>query len=385
MRPMRVLALEPYFGGSHRAFLEGWTSSSRHRWTLETLPPYKWKWRMRHGAVTLASRVAEGVGQGANWDVVWASDMLALAEFRGLVPPAVGALPTVLYMHENQLTYPSRSGEGRRDLHYAFSNLVSAFAADQVWFNSAFHRDELLTAADAWLRRMPDFAPLEALAAVRGKSRVLPQGIDGGHRRRPARQDGPLRIVWAARWEHDKNPEDFFAALGLLEERGVDFLLAILGESFRQVPEIFAEAEQRFAARTAQWGFVESRQDYLDWLAWGDVVVSTAKHEFFGISVVEAIAAGCVPFVPRRLAYPEILQPMEPGLRDACFYDGGVEGLVAGLEGMAERLRSGDGLEALGHAARDATRRFHWTHLRPQLDAALDELTKGRGSGGLLS
>ena len=46
---------------------------------------------------------------------------------------------------------------------------------------------------------------------------------------------------------------------------------------------------------------------YLKILSEADIIVSTAIHEFFGISVVEAIAAGAYPLLPKRLAYPEVL------------------------------------------------------------------------------
>ncbi len=36
------------------------------------------------------------------------------------------------------------------------------------------------------------------------------------------------------------------------------------------------------------------------------IVVSTAWHEFFGISVIEAVRAGCRALLPRRLSYPEL-------------------------------------------------------------------------------
>jgi hypothetical protein len=35
-------------------------------------------------------------------------------------------------------------------------------------------------------------------------------------------------------------------------------------------------------------------------------VVSTALHEFQGLSVLEASQAGCLPLVPDRLCYPEM-------------------------------------------------------------------------------
>ena len=90
---MRVLALEPYHGGSHEAFLDGWSARSRHEWTVIGLPPYKWKWRMRHAAVTLADQVRELVQSGNQWDLLFCSDMLNLAEFIGLAPPAVQQRP----------------------------------------------------------------------------------------------------------------------------------------------------------------------------------------------------------------------------------------------------------------------------------------------------
>ncbi len=363
---MRVLALEPYYGGSHRAFLDAWIAGSRHRWTLLTLPPFKWKWRMRHGAVTLAGEVAERQAAGERWDVVFASDMLNLAEFRGLAGAAVHALPAVVYFHENQLTYPVRV-EKERDLHFALTNLSTALAASEVWFNSAFHRDAFLEAIPGMLERMPDHQPFEAVDRIRAKSCVRPQGIEPMPAR-GRREGGPLRILWAARWEFDKGPEILFEALERLRASGARFRLSVLGERFRRVPSVFAAARESLAEHVDRWGYLPRREDYLAALAEADVVVSTARHEFFGVGVAEAVAAGCYPLLPRRLAYPEILAGMEGGAGE-FFYDGSPGQLaarLAALAGRPEDLWRGD--PARG---RRAVARFEWPRLRPRLDAAL--------------
>lgn len=230
---MRILAMEGYYGGSHRAFLDGWIRHSQHHWDVLTLPPNKWKWRMRHGAFTLAGQVNRQVAAGQSWDVLFCTDMLNLAEFRGLVAESIRRLPMVVYFHENQLTYPVRV-EDERDYQYAITNFTTALAADAVWFNSAFHRDEFLDALAKLFNRMPDYKPNERLEALGGKISIQPLGIES-FAERPHRRPGPPRILWAARWEHDKNPEDFFAAVERLVNSGLEFRMSVIGEQFRDV------------------------------------------------------------------------------------------------------------------------------------------------------
>ncbi len=372
---MRILALEPYYGGSHRAFLDPWIEGSRHRWTLLTLPPYKWKWRMRHGAVTLVEETERLSAAGECWDLLFCSDMLNLAEFRGLASAAVHRLPAVAYFHENQLTYPTRF-EKERDLHFGLTNLTTGLAADEVWFNSAFHRDEFLGAIPKLLKRMPDYRPTGAAGRIRERSRIRPQGITEMPRRDGPRRDGPLKILWAARWEFDKDPRTFFEALELARSAGVEFRLDVLGERFKRVPEIFARARESFAERIDRWGYQPRRADYLAALSEADVVVSTARHEFFGISVAEAVAAGCFPVVPRRLAYPEILADLGDDAEEH-FYDGSAPALAARIGELAARrddLWRGDPERGMRAVAG-----FTWPRLLPRLDSALEAVTAWLG------
>lgn len=326
---LNVLALNAFHGGSHRAFLQGWQGHSQHEWATLSLPASHWKWRMRHAAVTFAEQTAELVRRGEQFDAIFCTDMLNLAEFRGLCVSEIRALPTVVYFHENQLTYPVQTPD-ERDLHFAFTNLTTALAADAVWWNSAFHRDEFLTALETTLRRLPDFAPRSAPDVIAAKSSVQSPGI-ASFQPRANREPGALRIVWVSRWEHDKQPEVFFEALRLLQLAGVRFEVAVLGEGYRTQPACFETARDEFSDEITEWGFQESVERYRDILSVADVVVSTAAHEFFGIAVTEAVAAGCVPCVPRALAYPEVL-----GACAGYFHQGLAASVAARLEQWAK-------------------------------------------------
>ena len=370
-KPLNILALEPYHDGSHKAFLEGWVEQSLHHWTLMTLPGYKWKWRMRHAPITFARALqAASPGPGGH-DLIFCSDMLNLPEFLGLAPKAVAALPSVAYFHENQLTYPTRFAK-ERDYHYTMTNLTTAMCADQVWFNSKFHRDSFLSAAALFLGRMPDYAPIDTLAEIRSKSSIHYPGID----RIPSRTDrrpGPCRILWAARWEHDKNPDDFFSAMRHLRERGLDFRISVIGQSFQHSPECFQVAKTEFAEIIDHWGFQATKDAYWTCLQEADIVVSTALHEFFGIGMIEAMCAGAFPMLPKRLSYPEILSLDQNPSHQCFFYDGTVSSLAKRLTQLIEKSRS-DSLWQDAPSTESLMQTYLWENTALTMDHAMTSL-----------
>jgi len=368
---MNILALEPYYGGSHKAFIDGLSKASRHTWTLLRLPAHKWKWRMRHSAITFASQAAELMEKRQSWDLLFCSDMLNLAEFAALAPAEMTCVPKVIYFHENQLTYPVRV-EDERDYQFAMTNLTGALAADAVWFNSQYHLDSFLDALAKFLKSMPDHQPLEAIEKIRAKSSVYPPGI-ADFPARKAREPGPLRILWAARWEHDKNPESFFEALEILKDRNVSFRLSVIGQSFRDRPAVFEQAHCSFQNLIDYWGYQQSRDDYECALCEADVVVSTANHEFFGISVVEAIAAGAYPLVPNRLSYPEILGLRRIEGAGQFFYDGTAQDLADKLSWLAARVEK-DALWPASISPATLTDHLRWQNLARRYDKALEQI-----------
>ena len=312
---LNILAIEPYMTGSHRSFLEGLRDHSRHDIEIWGMPGRKWKWRMRASAISFARQLDEAETAP---DVLFVSDYLDVAAFKALLPQQFREVPLVTYFHENQLTYPVQD-ESERDYQFVFTNITSCLASDAVWFNSRYHMEAFIQALPAFFRRMPDHVPEDVPQQIREKSSVLHLGIAASQSKRNTDSTpGAARIIaWNHRWEYDKYPELFFETLFRLDEENVDFRLIVLGESFRYSPPVFEEAEKRLGHRIEHFGFAESREDYWKLLQASDIIVSTSNHEFFGLSVVEGIAAGCYPLLPMRLSYPEIL-PLS--LHADCFF-----------------------------------------------------------------
>ena len=338
---LRVLSLQSYYGGSHKQFQQGWEKYSKHRWSILALPPRHWKWRMRHAAIYFAEEVQRRLGEGEQWDVVVCTDMLNLAEFRGLMRRQISGIPIVMFFHENQFAYPVREGY-QRDEHLAFTNFTSALAADRIWFNSKYNFDSMVAGLTRRLKRWPDFQPRKAIESLADKLTIEPLGIEQPAidlspyqqaREQRAASGDPVHIVWAARWEHDKNADDLLVALKCLRERGVLFRLSLLGQSFQYSPDVFQEIKTEFQAEILRIGFQESRADYWQALAEADLFVSTAKHEFFGLAAAEGIAAGLLPLFPDRLAYPELLEhAMTREEAKNYLYDNNAEALADSIE-----------------------------------------------------
>jgi glycosyltransferase involved in cell wall biosynthesis len=300
---LRILVLEPYYGGSHDAFLKG---LKKLPFTFEfmTLPARKWKWRMRLAAPYYAEELHR---LGKSYDRILCSTFVDVAAFRGLAPAWVRNVPLLTYFHENQFAYPTQV-DNERDIHFALTNMTTAFASDSLAFNSVYNLTSFLDGINKSLRLSHDLKLHNPCETIRRKSRVLSPGIDFSvvdEQTAPGRDRFPV-ILWNHRWEHDKGPEIFFQSLFELDSEGLDFRVIVLGESYRRRPHIFKEARERLRHRLLHFGYVRSNREYARWLMHGDIVVSTARHEFFGISVLEAVRAGCRPLVPGRLSYPEI-------------------------------------------------------------------------------
>ncbi|MEJ2058520.1 MAG: DUF3524 domain-containing protein, partial [Desulfofustis sp.] len=245
------------------------------------------------------------------FDVVLFSTFIDVAVFRALAPSVPGwngRCRYLSYFHENQFCYPSYLDQPPNHQFTAI-NFTTALASDQIAFNSEFNRRSFFSGSNTYLVKAADMEMADCLKDLEKKSCVLYPGIDFSGIDQAPRKNKTERsklIVWNHRWEHDKNPEEFFETLYQLSDAGIEFRLCVLGENFRNRPACFDEAQDRLNERIVHWGYIHDRKRYYRRLVEGDIVVSTAMHEFFGMSVIEAVRAGCRPVLPRRLSYPEL-------------------------------------------------------------------------------
>ena len=373
-----VLFIEPYDGGSHRAFRRGLVKRSGHAFESLVLPGRFWKWRMRGAAAWFADIANSGLEKVP--DLIFLTGFINVADLRGLLDPPLDRTPILLYMHENQLTYPL-SPEEEFDFHFGFTNIISTLAADRIVFNSAWHRDLYLDALPSYLNRMPEAVPRDVSERLRSRTSVLGVGLD----RQPLPADhfpqyrggtcapeaGPHwprgerhLVVWNHRWEFDKRPDIFAAALNRLLDAGLDFEVALLGEE-RGQEQVFADLRERLGDRCAAFGHLPSRADYDALLERADIVVSCAEQEYFGISVAEAVHAGCYPVLPRRQVYPSLYGTRCKGRH---FFESEDE-----LVGLLGDLVSGDSCGHVCSLDRDVDV-FTWERLAPEFDRVINEV-----------
>lgn len=302
---MKILFLEPFFGGSHQDFATGFSLHSRHEVTLLTMPPVAWRWRMRAASLHFLQKIKNL----SNYDLVFATDMMDVAQFKALA--GSDCPPLVLYFHENQMSYPlsARARQRKSDMDAGLININSALAANQIWFNSNFHLTTFLKEVQQLIKQMPAPRPKKMVDQIQKKARVVYPGCQfpSTSNALASATQTPSLIIWNHRWEYDKQPELFFKVLVRLKKRGIPFTLAVLGEKYDLYPAVFDQARELFDKEIQVFGYEHSRNAYEKWLGKGQVVVSTAIQENFGISVVEAVRFGCFPLLPYRLSYPELM------------------------------------------------------------------------------
>lgn len=290
-----IWLLSAYRSDSH-AFWSDWLLDSfeEFQWYRLELPGRHFRWRIRGNPLSWLRRLPEGIP-----DLIVATSMVDLSTLKGL-HPRLANVPCIYYFHENQFAYPV--GKNQIDsVEPKMVQLYGALAAEKLLFNSSYNMDSFLIGVDRLLKKLPDEIPDGIVDELRRKCDVLPvviKSVEGN------KLKNKKLILWNHRWEYDKAPQVFTDALLQLNKINSNFELALLGRRPKIKPDALKEIESQLGDKIIVNGKV-SKNDYDDYLAQASIVVSTAIHEFQGLSMLEAVSAGAVPLVPDDLCYRE--------------------------------------------------------------------------------
>ena len=293
----KILLLSAYRSDSHASWVKWLTHNLAADWRVLELPGRYYRWRIRGNPLSWLYELPEVL---SDWqpERILATSMVDIATIKGLFPQ-LAAVPVTYYFHENQFAYPQ--GEGQHNsVDPLMVQLYGALAADECLFNSDFNRRTFLDGVDALLKKLPDCKPAALAQRLSGKCRILPVPVNAVAKGEKI----PGLIVWNHRWEYDKNPQLFLQIVNALAEQNAEFSLALLGPRAEKTPPVLMQIREQFAGNIVADGMV-SRTEYEHWLGAASCVVSTAIHEFQGLSVQEAVSAGAVPVVPDDLCYRE--------------------------------------------------------------------------------
>jgi hypothetical protein len=309
-RQLDILALEPFFGGIRRSMLETLVRTSRHRWTLLTLPPRRMERRLAAAAYWFSEQIARtGVGP---IDLLFTCDALNLADLYRLCPTVVDH-PSVVYFHCNRLPDPAHFDP---DSVLDLTQLTSATAASQIWFNSQYHARSFIQAVEGLVAGHEELQSRSPVQDLRAKLvQVSP----------------PVDLGWAhelaARLALDRDPNALFVET---HDADLDLLNAALLQLHRQkhpikllvsgpVDRLTDCFPRTVIAETDVPGQVRA-------ILSAGAFVSCKINAPFDENAVRAMALGCRPVLPHTGVYPELVPH---NLHSEILYDLSADALAA--------------------------------------------------------
>jgi hypothetical protein len=308
-RQLDILALEPYFGGIRRNMLETLVHSSRHRWNVLTLPPRRMERRLAASAHWFAEQIArKDMGP---IDLLFTSDALNLADLYRLCP-AVSNQPSVVYFHNNQLPDPSHPDLGTRlDL----TNLNTATAASEIWFNSKYHARSFLEGVEGLVEIHTELQSRNPMDDLREKLAHVPPPVDlnrfGTLSDQNALRDPSVVFVET----RDANLELLNTALEIVHQMRRKMTLLVCGP-VDQLSNLFP---RQIIPETDSLAQIRA-------LLSAGTFVSTKIATPFDENAVRALQLGCRPVLPHTGIYPELLGER---FHSACLYDMSPESLAS--------------------------------------------------------
>jgi hypothetical protein len=303
-----ILALEPFYGGERRAFLEALIHGSRHRWTLLKLPPRRLERRMAAAGLWFAEQLSRQSAGAV--DLLFTSDSMNLGDLFSRVT-SLSRKPSVVYFHANQLPPPESVVDGPHDLVY----LSSANAASEIWFNSHFHFTSFFTRLGGLFERHPDLGSSGTIATLRDKSKLILPPVAAQPTDAPVTR-GDSRTVFINL--HGAPMELLNQTLLKLRQMNEEFQLLVVGPA----GELDASLPRRIVSEqdeAAQQAAAAEAGTYLS-------ILHDCPQDHH---LIRCLSGGAWPVVPARGVYPELIPK---SLHRPCMHDGSMKVLIERLQ-----------------------------------------------------
>ena len=299
MKQLKILYIEPQYSGSHKSILDGYKDQSHHLIIPLTADGKNWKETVVSGASVFANEINQKV-EYQDADLIFATDLFDIGALRLLLKGPIKYKPKALMFLEHQLSWPADRTDYPKDPYLIGTNLSSAQVADHCYFNSEW-------ALCSFLWELRHYTAKLQYQAIKDKCYIMPPGVDF----KPFQKSNATKstdvpiIVFPHRYECDKNPEEFLRALNVLAAEQIDFKIIITGvKQDEPLDSVVNELMLPIQDKIIHFGFVESREEMVNLMYKANIFVSTSLQEYFGLSAVEALYAGCYPIMPKRLSYP---------------------------------------------------------------------------------
>jgi tRNA G18 (ribose-2'-O)-methylase SpoU/glycosyltransferase involved in cell wall biosynthesis len=405
---MKILFIVMGFA-SHRTWAEGYVrelekrkSSSdqqeqqqQHDVRIEIVESDRWKFRML-ACTELVDKIHSDddivIIDGMFDASLIVSQMMRSGRLRGCVPKVL------VYMHENQLTTPftkqDRDWIQNKHWQYGLCHYRSLVSTDGLIFNSQTHKDQFVTALPKLLneqspRSIVQYHLSTCQRLLPTKCMVLPYGLDlqgllmvddsstttnsippppTTTTALSTPSDRPTiipTILWNARLEEDKDPQSFYTIIKKLQQDSVQFKLIILGTDPTKEQLWATKFQQEFATELVYIGWCTNRSDYSHWLHKSHIILSTAVHETFGISIVESAYCGVIPVLPTRLSYPELFHT-DDEMNDLLFYDKTVDDACRKIKTIFNIIQTDHGrYRTIQQIAKSCIEKYDWKYMCP--------------------
>jgi glycosyltransferase involved in cell wall biosynthesis len=311
-----------------------------------------------------------GLIHRARWQARRLSNLARRARCDVLFVPGgsfAGDFSPVVAFHQNLLPF-----EWRELKRFGWSRLTTKWLALRISQSRTFRRADGVI----FLTRYARDAVMRVIGRPRGKTCIIPHGIDGRFVRKPRDQhpidaysdQRPFRLLYVSIVDMYKHQWHVAAAVALLRERGWPLTLEMVGPAYPPALDRLTTTMKRLDPSGSFLHYVGPvSYEHLDeTYERADLFVFASSCETFGQIVTEAMSAGLPIACSSRAAMPELLGP------DGAYFD--PENPESIAQTLSDLISSPDARRRQAESAFETARAYSWERCAAKTFAFLSSI-----------